>query len=91
MKEAKSMSITPVLECLKTGKLILSSWDNGYSWVVHDWKGARGRLKCANKIYFLTGVLVAQVFLAPNILNCYLDLYMFLHACYTSLKKPCER
>lgn len=39
MKEAKSMSITPVLECLKTGKLILSSWDNGYSWVVHDWKG----------------------------------------------------
>lgn len=48
MREAKSISITPGLECLKTGKL--SSWDNGYSWVVHDWKGARGRLRCANKI-----------------------------------------
>lgn len=46
-------------------------------------KGHNESFWCAGNLLI---VLVAQV-CSPNILNYYLALYMFLHVCYTSIKR----
>lgn len=59
----------------------------GCNWLERGTMKASGMLVM---IRFLMWVLVAQVG-SPNILNFHLDLYMFLHVCYISIKRKCER